>query len=118
MKLFALAALAAAMPAFATTFPGSVASAVAAGEPDHLTNGCAPLAVVLRLAMAQYGEAPAFVATAGSGIVVTLTVNAKTGTWTMWGQRDAETMCLLTGGEGWQQAPDAVKGIAPAGRPS
>jgi hypothetical protein len=27
---------------------------------------------------------------------------AKTGTWSMWGQRDAETMCLLAGGEGWQ----------------
>ena len=118
MKRLALAALAAAMPALAATFPVSVATALAAGEPDHLTNGCAPLAVVLRLAMAQYGEAPSFIATAGSGIVVTLTVNAKTGTWTMWGQRDAETMCLLAGGEGWQPAPDAVKRIAPAGRPS
>jgi len=118
MKLIALAALAAATPALATMLPGSVATALAAGEPDHLTNGCASFAVVLRLAMAQYGEAPAFIATAGSGIVVTLTVNAKTGTWTMWGQRDGETMCLLTGGEGWQPAPEAVKGIAPAGRPS
>jgi hypothetical protein len=27
-------------------------------------------------------------------------------------------MCLLTGGEGWEQAPDAVKQIAPAGMPS
>ena len=118
MKLIALAALAAVTPALATMLPGSVATALAAGEPDHLTNGCASFAVVLRLAMAQYGEAPAFIATAGSGIVVTLTVNAKTGTWTMWGQRDGETMCLLTGGEGWQPAPEAVKGIAPAGRPS
>ena len=118
MKRLALAALAAAMPALATILPGSVAPALAAGEPDHLINGCAPLAVVLRLAMAQYGEAPAFVVTAGTGIVVTLTVNAKTGTWSMWGQRDAETMCLLAGGEGWQPAPDAVKRIAPAGRPS
>jgi|SRR6516164_3131962 hypothetical protein len=117
MKLFAPTALAATMPAFATIFPSPV-TASAAVEPDHLANGCAPLAVVLRLAMAQYGEAPAFVATAGTGVVVTLTVNAKTGTWTMWGQRDGETMCLLTGGEGWHSAPDAVKGIAPAGRPS
>ena len=118
MKRLALAALAAAMPALAATFPVSVATALAAGEPDHLTNGCAPLAVVLRLAMAQYGEAPAFVATAGTGIVVTLTVNAKTGTWSMWGQQGAETMCLLAGGEGWHPAPDAVKRIAPEGRPS
>jgi hypothetical protein len=118
MKLFALAALAATMPAFATTFPGPVATAFAAGAPDHLTNGCASLAVVLRMAMAQYGEAPAFVATAGTGMVIALTVNAKTGTWTMWGQREPDTMCLLTGGAGWQQAPDAVKQIAPAGRPS
>jgi len=97
----------------ATLGPG-----LAAAEPDHLTNGCAPFAVVLRLAMSQYGESAAFVATTGNGIVVTLTINAKTGTWTMWGQRDAETMCLLTGGEGWEQAPEAVKQMAPAGTPS
>lgn len=112
MRLIKRAACAAAL-AFVTLAPG-----FAAAEPDHLTNGCAPFAVVLRLAMSQYGESAAFVATTGNGIVVTLTINAKTGTWTMWGQRDAETMCLLTGGEGWEQAPDAVKQIAPAGTPS
>ena len=90
----------------------------AAAEPDHLTNGCAPFAVALRLAMAQYGEAAAFIAATGNGVVVTVTLNAKTGTWTMWGQRDPATMCLLTGGEGWEPAPDAVKQIAPPGEPS
>ena len=85
---------------------------------DHLTNGCAPFAMALRLAMAQYGEAAAFVAGTTNGVVITLTVNPKTGTWTMWGQRDPETMCLLTGGEGWQPAPDALKQLAPAGEPS
>ena len=112
MRLIKRAAGAAAL-ALVTLGPG-----FAAAEPDHLTNGCAPFAVVLRLAMAQYGEAPAWIATTGNGVVVTLTINAKSGTWTMWGQRDAETTCLLTGGEGWEQAPDAVKQIAPAGTPS
>ena len=116
MNRLALAVFAAAMPAVAIIFPWPVAAAFATTEPDHLTNGCAPLAVVLRLAMAEYGEAPAFIATAGSVVVVTLTVYDKTGTWTMWGQRDGETLCLLTGGEGWQPASDAVKRIAPAGR--
>ena len=112
MRLFRRAASAAAL-VLSMLGPG-----FAAAEPDHLTNGCAPFAVVLRLAMSQYGESAAFVATTGNGIVVTLTINAKTGTWTMWGQHDAGTMCLLTGGEGWEQAPDAVKQIAPAGTPS
>jgi hypothetical protein len=53
MKRLALVALAAAMPALAATFLVSVATTLAAGEPDHLTNGCAPFGVVLRLAMAQ-----------------------------------------------------------------
>jgi hypothetical protein len=88
------------------------------GEPDHLTNGCAPLAVALRLAMAQYGEAAAFIGVTGNGVVVTVTSNARTGTWTLWGQRGVETVCLLTGGEGWQPAPDAVKQMAPPGQPS
>jgi hypothetical protein len=90
----------------------------ATAEPDHLSNGCASLATVLRLAMSQYGESAAFVATAGNGVVVTLTVNARTGTWTMWGQRDPDTTCLLTSGEGWQAAPAAIKQIAPPGEPS
>ena len=111
MRLIRRAASAAALVLF-TLGPGFAA------EPDHLTNGCAPFAVVLRLAMSQYGESAAFIATTGNGVVVTLTVNATTGTWTMWGQHDAGTMCLLTGGEGWEQAPDAVKQIAPAGTPS
>jgi hypothetical protein len=81
-------------------------------------NGCGPFATALRLAMAEYGEEAAFIATTANGFVVTLTVNAKTGTWTMWGQHDAETMCLITGGEGWEPAPDAVKQVAPPGRPS
>jgi hypothetical protein len=94
------------------------AEGLAAAESDHLTHGCAPFAVALRLAMAQYGESAAFVAATGNGVVITVTVNAKTGTWTMWGQRDPETMCLLTGGEGWEPAPDAVKQVAPPGEPS
>jgi hypothetical protein len=94
------------------------ADGLAAADADHLTHGCAPFAVALRLAMAQYGEAAAFIAATGNGVVITLTVNAKTGTWTMWGQREPETMCLVTGGEGWEPAPDAVKQIAPAGEPS
>jgi hypothetical protein len=117
MKRLALA-IAAMVHASAGTFAYSAIPAFAAAEENHLTNGCAPFAVALRLAMSEYGESPAFVATTGNGIVVTLTVNAKTGTWTMWGQRDGETMCLLTGGEGWQPAPDAVKRIAPAGTAS
>src|SRR5437762_2240483 len=91
---------------------------LAAAEPDHLTRGCAPFAVALRLAMAQYGESAAFIAATSNGVIITLTVNAKTGTWTMWGQRDPETVCLLTGGLDWQPAPEAVKRIAPPGEPS
>jgi len=79
MKRLLLAALAAALPGFATA--AAATPALATTEPDHLTNGCAPFAMVLRLAMAQYGEAPAFVATAGTAIVIAFTVNAKTGTW-------------------------------------
>ena len=103
------------LPALA---PLAFGCSFAAAEPDHLTNGCAPFAVALRLAMSQYGEAASYIAATGNGVVVTVTVNDKTGTWTMWGQRDAETMCLLTGGEGWEPAPEAVKQIAPAGEPS
>jgi hypothetical protein len=114
----ALAALAAAIPTFAGILAYPAIPALARTEEDHLANGCAPFATVLRLAMSEYGESAAFVATTGNGIVITLTVNAKTGTWTMWGQHDAGTMCLVTGGEGWEPAPDAVKRIAPAGMPS
>jgi hypothetical protein len=95
-----------------------LAGSSATAASDHLTNGCAPLAMTLRLAMAQYGESPAFVATASGGVVIMLTVNAKTGTWTMWGQRDPDTVCLLAGGEGWQAAPAALKQVAPPGEPS
>jgi hypothetical protein len=105
----------AALLALAPLAPGC---RLAAAETDRLTNGCAPFAVALRLAMSQYGEAAAFIAATGNGVVVTMTVNAKTGTWTLWGQRDADTICLLTGGEGWEAAPDAVKEIAPQGEPS
>lgn len=89
----------------------------AAGE-DRLTNGCAPLATALRIAMAQYGEEAAYIATTGAGVVITLTVNTKTGDWTMWGRRADDSLCLLTGGEGWQPAPEAVKKLAPPGQPS
>jgi hypothetical protein len=114
MRLIHRAARAASL-AFA---PLALGCGLAAAEPDHLTNGCAPFAVALRLAMAQYGEAASFIAATGNGVVVTVTVNARTGTWTLWGQRGAETMCLLTGGESWQAAPDAVKQVAPPGQPS
>jgi hypothetical protein len=106
---------AAAATALALAVPHECGAAAGA---DHLTNGCAPLATVLRLAMAEYGESAAFVAAAANGVVVTLTVNPRTGTWTMWGEKDADTACLLTGGEGWQEAPAAVKNLAPPGLPS
>lgn len=106
MKTLALAALAA-MIAFAC--PAS-----AANLDNH---GCAPFADALRFIMDKNGEAPAFLAIHGSA-VLTITVNEKTGTFTVWAQRTPEIMCAVDAGEGWEPAPDAVKQIAPAGKPS
>lgn len=84
---------------------------------NTLVNGCGPFAVALRLAMDQYGEAPAFIAIRGAG-VITITVNPKTGSFTVWLQRIPDIMCAVDAGEGWQVAPDAVKAVAPPGKPS
>ncbi len=84
---------------------------------DTLTNGCGPFAVALRLAMDQFGEAPAFIAIRGTS-VITITVNARTGSFTVWAQKTPDIMCAVDAGEGWQVAPDSVKAVAPAGKPS
>jgi hypothetical protein len=67
--------------------------------------------------MDRYGEAPAFVAQTGSTIL-TITVNEKTGSYTVWGQKESSTMCALGGGSNWQPAPEALKNVAPPGKPS
>ncbi len=80
-------------------------------------HGCAPFADALRFIMDKYGEAPAFIAISGPS-VITITVNEKTRTFTVWAQRTPEIMCAVSSGEGWEPAPDSVKAIALPGKPS
>lgn len=91
----------------------SVSSASAATLDNR---GCGPFADALRFVMDKYGEAPAFIAMHRSS-VITITVNEKTGTYTVWAQLSPEIMCAVDAGEGWEPAPDSVKQVAPAGKP-
>lgn len=97
----------------------ALAATVALAGPAAAASSCMPFADALRYVMDRYGEAPAFIASNARGVVLTITINAKTGTWTVWGQTSSSaTMCALDAGEGWEPASEGLKSVAPPGRPS
>ena len=79
------------------------------------TPACGPYAAVLRNLVEKYGERPAFIATSRQ-TVITITVNEKTGTWTMLAQTTPELMCFVAAGEDWGEAPESVRNPPPEGR--
>lgn len=85
--------------------------------PAQSTITCLPWQEALAKVRASYGELPAFIARMNPSGVITFTVNEKTGTWTAWLQRTPETMCIISFGEGWIEAPPAVRDAVPDPQP-
>ncbi len=79
-------------------------------------SACLPWQDMLAAFKAQYGEVPAFVATASSGAVLTIVVNQTTHTYTVLVQPTADMMCVGSNGTDWAVAPASV--IAPPEAPS
>lgn len=71
---------------------------------------CGPWQDMLRAAFERYGELPAFISIADSNqAVLTVTVNDETGTYTVFAQTTAETMCAVASGKDWRPAPEGVR---------
>ena len=56
----------------------------------------------------NYGEIASYVATTTGGAVIIVTVNLKTGTWTLWAMPTPDQACPISFGDGWEAAPDSV----------
>jgi hypothetical protein len=75
---------------------------------DALPANFFPWQKALSIAKDKFGEVPAYIAETATGVVLTVTVNPSTGTWTLWGQNKPDVMCAITVGKGWENAPDSV----------
>jgi hypothetical protein len=75
---------------------------------DALPANCFPWQKALSIAKDRFGEVPAYIAETATGVVLTVTVNPSTGSWTLWGQNKPDVMCAITVGKGWETAPDSV----------
>ena len=79
---------------------------------------CATYKEMLGAVAEHWGEIPTTIASTTDGIVITITVNPKTQTWTMFGQKTADLMCFMSSGDGWEPAPDAIKALGLPGKAS
>jgi len=70
---------------------------------------CLPWQEALKTAFKNFGELPAFIATTNGGAVITITVAPEKHTFTVWVQRNSETLCAVDAGENWGPAPEAVR---------
>ena len=70
---------------------------------------CGPWETLLRGLYEKHGELPAFIATTANGIVLTVTINPETKTFTVLSQSDPDTMCMISVGENWREAPEGVR---------
>lgn len=75
---------------------------------------CGPVAAMLEALGKNWGEIAESIFTSKNGLVLTLTVNRKTGTWTLLGQANA-SMCMLNVGEGFDDASEAIKALGVPG---
>lgn len=57
----------------------------------------------------SHGEKPAQVFVRDGGQVVFFTVNPETGTWTLFAQQSADTICPVMGGDSWRDLTVPVK---------
>lgn len=83
---------------------------------EHLP--CFPYPGAMQTLMQDMGEAPAFVGVTGSGELFVVSVG-EDGKWSI-GATDGKKYCMVSGGSGWQEAPDALKrkALEPMGDPS
>ena len=70
---------------------------------------CGPWEVMLRALYETHGEVPTYIATTTSGVVLTVTVNPETKTFTVLSQSNPDTMCMVSVGENWRDAPANVR---------
>lgn len=70
---------------------------------------CLPYQDAFKKAYRERGELPSFIALTQSGVVLTVTINPETHTYSIWGQGDPEIACLLNYGDDWREAPEAVR---------
>ena len=71
--------------------------------------GCMPWPDVRDQMKAKYGEVPTYIATNhGGGMVLVVTINPTTGTFTLWGMPSGDMACLITAGKGWEAAPASM----------
>lgn len=75
-----------------------------AGYPAHAAV-CGPWEAVLDEAYKSYGELPTFLGTTPQGGVMIITLNEKTGSFTVMVQPNPEVICPMGGGESWAPAP-------------
>ena len=66
---------------------------------------CGPWQTVLDGIYEEFGELPTFLGTDPKGPVMTITLNDKTGSFTIILQPNPEIMCVVGGGEKWGPAP-------------
>lgn len=70
--------------------------------------GCGPWQTALKVVKDAFGEIPAFLAMTDAA-VLTVTVNDKTGSWSIFAQTGPDIMCLVATGKHWEVAPDSVR---------
>jgi len=91
-----------------TRIVAAVAACLLFIAPAAAESVCGPWEDMLAAIAEHDGQFPAFIATSSKGYVVVVTVNKKTGTFTIFGQPNEDTICLLDTGMGWSVAPDEV----------
>lgn len=88
--------------------PALAALALACAPLPAFAQACFPWADALKIDHEQFGQLPAFIASTDGGAVIVLTVNEKSGAWTLWVQPNPDIMCVAATGEGWEKAPQTV----------
>ena len=70
--------------------------------------GCMTWDVARDKIKTEFGETATIIAQSQGGTVIVFTVNASTGTWTLWKMPDAASACAVAAGQGWEAAPASV----------
>lgn len=85
----------------------------ALADEQTLRPGCHVWKEEIDALRAKFGEAPAFIAATEQGVVLTITLNPVTGTWTALMQSTPDIVCVAAAGKGWESAPPSVANPPP-----